>query len=174
MKWQDEASQEKWDEWMAVAVRRARRLDRATTLGPEDYAASAIEKLLRETSRPPNIEAWLSTTIKNQYIDRFRKIRARGGPDIRELSDFEWEQEMIAHAFGSPSIIILIRESVGEVLDVLNEQEKEILLMKAAGIENHEIAERLGYRSNKIVATRLGQISRKVREKAEEVSQKLL
>ena len=46
-----------------------------------------------------------------------------------------------------------------------NYKEKEILIMSAAGFDNHEIAEHLGYGTNKIVATRLGQISEKVRNK---------
>ena len=48
------------------------------------------------------------------------------------------------------------------MLSVLNQKEKEILILSAAGYDNHEIAMYLNYRNNKIVATRLGQIAEKV------------
>ena len=54
------------------------------------------------------------------------------------------------------------RDQVEEVLSVLNQKEKEILILSAAGYDNHEIAMYLNYRNNKIVATRLGQIAEKV------------
>jgi DNA-binding CsgD family transcriptional regulator len=48
-------------------------------------------------------------------------------------------------------------------LDKLNLKEKEILILSAAGYDNHDIAMYLGYKNNKIVATRLGQIEQKVK-----------
>jgi DNA-directed RNA polymerase specialized sigma24 family protein len=162
-RWQDEVSEEQWDAWLKFArgLSKARRVN--TSLGADDYAAQAIEKLLEQESKPSNVEAWLALTIKRQYIDRFRKIQARGGASMRELSDEDWEQEMIAHAVGSPSLRIRVNESVGEILDKLNLKEKEILSLSAAGYDNHAIALHLGYRTNKIVATRLGQIEQKVK-----------
>jgi DNA-directed RNA polymerase specialized sigma24 family protein len=136
-----------------------------TTLGAEDYAASAIEKLLEQKERPANIEAWLRLTINNQYIDRFRKIQARGGVTIREWSDERWEEEMVSRAVGSPSVLVVARAQIAEILDVLTVKEKEILIMHAAGFDNHQIANYLNFKSNKIVATRLAQISQKVKTK---------
>lgn len=40
-------------------------------------------------------------------------------------------------------------------------KECEILIMASAGFDNHEIAMQLGYRTNKIVATRIKQIEKK-------------
>jgi DNA-directed RNA polymerase specialized sigma24 family protein len=140
-----------------------------TSLGPEDYAAQAIEKLLQQENRPANIEGWLALTINRQYIDRFKKIQARGGVSNRDLTDEQWEIEMVTHAVGSPSGLVRIKESVDEVLSVLNAKEKEILILSAAGFENDEIAMHLGYGSNKIVATRLGQITKKVKEQVHKV-----
>jgi DNA-binding NarL/FixJ family response regulator len=102
-------------------------------------------------------------TINRQYIDRFRKIEARGGPSNRELSDEQWEEEMVIFAVGSPSALVQRQESVKEVLAVLTDKEREILIMAAAGYDNHDIANYLNYRTNKIVATRLQQIRDKVR-----------
>jgi DNA-directed RNA polymerase specialized sigma24 family protein len=162
-RWQDEVSEEQWDSWLKFARSLSKAKKVNTSLGADDYAAQAIEKLLEQESKPTNVEAWLAITIKRQYIDRFRKIQARGGASMRELSDEDWEQEMIAHAVGSPSLRIRVNESVGEILDKLNLKEKEILILSAAGYDNHDIAMHLGYRTNKIVATRLGQIEQKVK-----------
>jgi DNA-binding NarL/FixJ family response regulator len=71
---------------------------------------------------------------------------------------------MVVHAIGSPSGIFRKREFVNEVLEILTVREREILIMSAAGYDNHEIANYLGFRTNKIVATRLGQISQKVKD----------
>ena len=164
MTWQSDVTTEEWQEWM----NRARRLSKArkvvTSLGPDDYAAQAIEKLLKQEKRPANIDGWLALTIGRQYIDRFKKIQARGGASNRDLSDEQWEYEMVCHAIGSPSGLYRKKETVNEVLAILTEREREILIMSAAGYDNHEIAVHLGFRTNKIVATRLGQISQKVRD----------
>ena len=163
MSWTDDVSPEQWQEWMALAKKLSGAKKQATSLGYEDYAAQAIEKLIEQPTRPTNIEGWLALTIKRQYIDRFRKIQARGGASNRELSDEEWEEEMVVFAVGSPSALVQRQESVKEVLALLTDKEREILIMAAAGYDNHDIANYLNYRTNKIVATRLQQIREKVR-----------
>lgn len=167
MSWQDEVTAEEWDEWQNLARRLSKSKKQALSLGAEDYAAQAIEKLLQQEARPNNVEGWLALTIKRQYIDRFKKIEARGGGSNRNLSDEQWEMEMISHAVRSPSLLIQRRDQVEEVLNVLNQREKEILILSVAGYDNHEIAMHLGYKTNKIVATRLAQIAKKVQEALE-------
>jgi DNA-directed RNA polymerase specialized sigma24 family protein len=164
MTWQDEVTPQEWDEWQSLAQRLSKSKKQVTSLGPEDYASQAIEKLLQQEARPNNVEGWLALTIKRQYIDRFKKIEARGGGSNRNLSDEQWEMEMISHAVRSPSMVIQRRDQVEEVLNVLNQKEKEILILSVAGYDNHEIAMHLNYGSNKIVATRLAQISKKVQK----------
>ena len=167
MTWQSEVSTQQWEEWLILARKLSKSKKVITSLGPEDYAAQAIEKLVSQENRPPNVEGWLALTIKRQYIDRFKKIQARGGASNRELSDDEWEKEMVIYAIGSPSGLYRRQESVAEVLSVLTEKEREVLIMAAAGYDNHEIANYLAYGSNKIVATRLKQIQLKVRSELE-------
>jgi RNA polymerase sigma factor (sigma-70 family) len=174
MTWQSEVSPTEWAAWQDLARKTSKAKRMPTSLGPEDYAASAIERLLEQKERPANVEAWLRKTINNQYIDRFRKIQARGGTSNRELTDEEWEIEMVTHAVGSPSGLVRIRESVDEVLSVLSAKEKEILILSTAGYSNHEIAMHLGYRTNKIVATRLGQINQKLKEQIHKVLGELI
>lgn len=164
MSWQDEVSPEQWREWMLLARKISNAKKIITSLGTEDYAAQAIEKMIELPARPNNIEGWLSLTINRQYIDRFRKIQARGGASNRDLSDEQWEEEMVIYAVGSPSALVQRKESVSEVLALLSPKEREILIMAAAGYDNHEIAMHLGYRTNKIVATRIKQIEEKVRK----------
>ena len=164
MTWQSDVTPQEWEEWMKLARRLSTAKRVVTSLGPDDYAAQAIEKLVMQEKRPANIEGWLALTIKRQYIDRFKKIQARGGGSNRDLTDEQWEYEMVVHAIGSPSGIFRKREFVNEVLEILTVREREILIMSAAGYDNHEIANYLGFRTNKIVATRLGQISQKVKD----------
>ena len=169
MTWQSEVTPAEWDEWQKLARKLSKSKKQATSLGAEDYAAQAIEKLLQQENRPANIDGWLALTIKRQYIDRFKKIQARGGASNRDLTEEQWEIEMVTHAVGSPSGLVRIKESVDEVLSILSAKEKEILILSAAGYENDEIAMHLGYGSNKIVATRLGQITKKVKVQVHKV-----
>ena len=164
MNWQSDVTPQEWQEWMKLARKLSRAKKVFTSLGTDDYAAQAIEKLVMQENRPANIDGWLALTIKRQYIDRFKKIQARGSASIRDLSDEQWEYEMVCHAIGSPSGLYRKKESVNEVLAILTEREREILIMSAAGFDNHQIAMHLGFRTNKIVATRLGQISQKVKD----------
>ena len=164
IRWQDQQSAEQWDAWLKFARTLSKAKKVNPSLGAEDYAAQAIEILLQQVQKPVNVEGWLALTIKRQYIHRFRKIQSRGGASMRELSDEDWEREMIVHAVGSPSLLVRVNESVSEVLDQLNLREKEILILAAAGYDNHAIAMHLGYKNNKIVATRIKQIEQKVKK----------
>ena len=170
MSWQDDVTPEQWAQWQDAARKAANAKRVFTTLGAEDYAAQAIEKLLEQREQPANVEAWLRLTIKNQYIDRFRKIEARGGVTQREWSNERWEEEMITRAIGSPSAFVVARTHVEEILGTLKEKEKELLILHAAGFDNHQIANYLNYASNKIVATRLAQILQKVKTEFEKIS----
>jgi len=161
MTWQDDVTPDEWAQWQAMARKASKQKKVFTTLGAEDYAASAIEKLLEQKERPANIEAWLRLTINNQYIDRFRKIAARGGVTHREWSNERWEDEMITKAIGSPSAFVVARDYVEEILGTLNEKEKELLIMFAAGFDNHQIADYCDYANNKVVATRIAQVMKK-------------
>ncbi|NDA81184.1 MAG: hypothetical protein EBX92_08750 [Actinobacteria bacterium] len=70
---------------------------------------------------------------------------------------------MVIFAVRSPSYIVGIRDQIKYILTVLNDKEREMLMLATAGFDNHQIAEMLNYKSNKIVATRLRQITEKVR-----------
>ena len=163
MPWTDDVTPAEWEEWTKFAQKVAKKNEKVpTSLGYEDYAAQAIEKLIQQPVRPDNIQGWLTVTVNRQYIDRFRKILKRGGPSVRELSDEQWELEMISKAAGGPSTKLIVKDRVSEVLSVLTEKEKELLILSAAGYDNNQIAIYSGYGNGKIVATRIKQISAKV------------
>lgn len=164
MRWQDEVSEEEWRQWIKIADVHARRKVFDSSLGYAEFSGTAISKLLEQSKRPANVEAWLRRVISNQYVDWLRRDEVRGGMAIHLGDESDWETEMLTKAVGSPSHLVYLRESVSEVLEVLTEDEQEILLLKTRGFDNHEIAAQLGYKSNKIVATRLGQIKKKVLE----------
>lgn len=164
--WQQHVAQDDWETWQLFAkmhaAKEARRRGVFSSLGPEDYAATAIELLWKQQNRPPNIEGWLGLTINRMYIHRHRKIMRRGGLSERNIDEEGWETEMISYTLGGPSAVVLIKLQVAEILNLLTSKEQEMLSMAVAGYDNHEIAELLGYKSNKIVSTRLKQISKKV------------
>jgi DNA-directed RNA polymerase specialized sigma24 family protein len=161
-KWQDEVTPQEWANWMKIAVKISGARRANTSLGPSEYASQAIEKLLVQKKRPPHIESWLTTTIKNLYIDRFRHKNAFGGIHKADLDDEQWEYEMVKFAVRSPSTMIGQRDQIKRILELLTVKECELLVMATAGYDNHAIAEELGYATNKVVATRLRQISQKV------------
>jgi DNA-binding NarL/FixJ family response regulator len=161
-KWQDEVTPQEWADWMKFARKISGARGLITSLGPSEYASQAIEKLLIQKKRPPHIESWLTTTIKNLYIDRFRHMNAFGGIHKADLDDEQWEYEMVKFAVRSPSTMIGQRDQIKRILELLTVKECELLVMATAGYDNHAIAEELGYATNKVVATRLRQISQKV------------
>ena len=165
MNWTEDISAAQWQEWTKFAAKVARKNEKVpTSLGFEDYAAQAIEKLIAQPVKPDNVQGWLTTAINRMYIDRFRKILMRGGPSVRELSDEQWEEEMISKAAGGPSAVTIAKHRVTEVLSVLSDKEKELLILAAAGYENNQIAIYADYKNGKVVATRLKQIYEKVRK----------
>jgi len=58
---------------MMVALDQSKRFG-ITSLGYEDYAASAVEKLLMQEQAPANIEAWIRLVITNMMYDRNKKM----------------------------------------------------------------------------------------------------
>lgn len=164
--WSESVTPEEWAEWIAFAEQVARKQEkRPTSLGFEDYAQQALEKLFQQPNRPDNIKGWLTTVVKNAYIDRFRKISARGGESLKALTDDEWEHEMVAFAVASPSALALDQKVIMGILESFSPREKELLLYATAGYKNNEIAEILDYKNGKIVATRIAQIMEKVKNK---------
>lgn len=165
-RWQDDVTQEEWQLWQSVARQASVRRGQITSLGHEDYAAQAIEKLLVQENRPPNVEAWLRTTIRNAYIDRWRKITARGGESERNIDDREFEHELKSALLG-PKSAYMVQESVNEILGSLSDKHQRLVLLYAAGYETDEIAAELGYGSPQAVSNQLRRIQQALTERFE-------
>lgn len=165
-RWQDDVTEDEWQQWQSIARQASIRRGQVTSLGPEDYAAQAIEKLLLQEVRPPNVEAWLRTIIRNAYIDRWRKITARGGESDRNIDDREFEFELKSALLG-PKSAYMVQESVNEILGSLSDKHQRLVLLYAAGYETDEIAVQLGYGSHQAVSNQLRRIQEKLSERFE-------
>jgi RNA polymerase sigma factor (sigma-70 family) len=137
-----------------------------TSLGFEDYAATAIEKLLIQERKPENIEAWLKMVITNMMIDRHKKIKARK-PSLRDLSPEEIQAIAVGRNDRSMTSLFAIKDYVANILDSLPVKEQQLLILDAAGFSTKEISEELGYAGAKVVATRIKQVRNKVRASLE-------
>lgn len=163
-RWQDEVTLDQWQQWQSVARQASIRRGQITSLGHEDYAAQAIEKLLIQDARPANVEAWLRLTIKNAYIDRWRKITARGFQLNADIDDREFENELKSALLG-PKSAYMVQESVNEILGYLSDKHQRLVLLYAAGYEADEIAAELGYGSQQAVSNQLRRIQHALTER---------
>lgn len=140
------------------------------SLGAEDYAATAIEKLLMQEKRPANIEAWLKLVIKNMMIDRHKKLKARK-PSLRGLEPDELQSMITGGEKRSISSLIADKDLVADLLDELPPKEQQLLVLDTAGFSTEEIANELGYANAKVVATRIKQVRKKLQLRIAELSQ---
>jgi RNA polymerase sigma factor (sigma-70 family) len=134
-----------------------------TSLGAEDYASTAIEKLLIQKQKPENIEAWLKMVITNMMIDRHKKLKARK-PSLRDLSPEEIQAIAVGRNDRTMSSLVAINDQVADILDQLPDKEQQLLVLDAAGFTTKEIADELDYASAKVVATRIKQVRNKVKK----------
>ena len=81
---------------------------------------------------------------------------------LKDIYNEEVEREMLSLVMG-PSTRAIQLDTVRRILNSLSRKEQQLLILSAAGLDNHEIAVELGYASNRIVATRIGQVITKIR-----------
>lgn len=150
---------------MKVALDQSMRFG-ATSLGYEDYAATAVEKLLMQEQAPANIEAWIRLVVTNMMFDRNKKIKARK-PSLRGLEPEQLDAMLTGQRNISLSSKIANEDLVANLLEDLNEKDQRLLILDAAGFKTSEIADELGYANAKVVATRIQQLRKKLREALE-------
>lgn len=160
--WVDDVTKEEWQSWLKIAGKAASKQQIVSSLGSEDYAAQAIERLLGQESRPENVEAWIRTVLRHIYIDRSRKIVRQKRGHIEDITEEKIEREMMSFVMG-PSTRAMQLDEVQRLLNTLSSKEQQLLVLSAGGMDNHEIAVELGYANNKIVATRIKQVAAKLR-----------
>ena len=150
---------------MKIALDQSMRFG-PTSLGYEDYAASAVEKLLMQEQEPANIEAWIRLVVTNMMFDRNKKIKARK-PSLRGLGTEQLDAMLVGQSRTSLSTQIANQELVANLLEDLNERDQRLLILDAAGMNSKEIAQELGYANAKVVATRIQQVRKKLRKALE-------
>lgn len=162
-KWTDSVTDSEWTKWDKIARKHSILRRRNPSLGPEEYASRAIEKLLGEDSRPVNIEAWIRLVINRLYIDRDRRINLPGRELVYGATDEDLEYEVL-HQFAGVGLSTahLQREEVERVMSVLGQDEYELIMLHVEGFDNHEIAAEVGYKTNKVAAMRIAQIKKKI------------
>jgi RNA polymerase sigma factor (sigma-70 family) len=156
-------AQAKWA--LKVALDQSQRFG-ITSLGYEDYAASAVEKLLEQEEEPPNLEAWLRLVVTNMMYDRNRKIKARK-PSLRGLEPDQLDAMLVGRRKTSISTQVANQHLVVDLLEDLSEKDQRLLILDAAGMKSKEIAEELGFANAKVVATRIQQVRKKLRKALE-------
>jgi RNA polymerase sigma factor (sigma-70 family) len=150
---------------MKVALDQSKRFG-PSSLGYEDYAASAVEKLLIQEDPPPNIEAWIRLVVTNMMYDRSKKIRARK-PSLRGLEPDQLDAMLLGQRKASLSTEVVNQALLTDLLEDLSEKDQRLLILDAAGMKSKEIAEELGFANAKVVATRIQQVRRKIRKALE-------
>jgi DNA-directed RNA polymerase specialized sigma24 family protein len=138
-----------------------------STLGPEDFAAQAIEKLLMLETMPDNLEGWLKAVITNLYIDRNRHVDARHrnlGKTFSGHTDDEIAKLVADRDQPSMSSLLVNVEFAREILESLSPTDQKILVLHTAGHSTAEIAIQLDFANAQVVATKIGQIRTKLQK----------
>ncbi len=136
-----------------------------STFGPNDYAAQAIEELLKLDEMPENLEGWLKTVISHLYANRARHKQVRReklGQTINDATDEEIQNVIFNAAPNSLGTMIVRADFAREILATLPEREQRMLILDVSGYSTAEIAIELGYANAQVVATKLGQIRKKL------------
>ena len=138
-----------------------------STLGHEDFAAQAIEKLLKLKTMPDNLEGWLKAVITNLYIDRNRHVEARHrnhGKTFVGHTDEEIEELVAEIDQPSMSSLLVNVDFAREILESLSPTDQQILVLHTAGYSTAEIAIQLDFANAQVVATKMGQIRTKLQK----------
>lgn len=148
----------------AFALARARRLIQDSHTA-QDVAQDAMIRLLVQDSPPANIEAWLTRVVTNLANDHHRQQNRRqpppgaigegGLPEERDLLD-----RGLAKWVSGPALDAI---KLQNVLDSLNQRERQILTLHLQGWTNSEIADELGYANEASVRTQLSRTKSRIR-----------
>ena len=161
------------EDWALVldVARRAVLAEGGDDFLADDIAAHTAKKLLsrRPEIEPGKLAAYTKRMAKNLYIDEMRR-RQRAMLDDRGLPD---DDEDVASAFAfvlkakSPSEFLIESERnqrrlqlAWSILNSLNERQRRLIELTAAGCSNDDIAEALGYRNGATVSATRSRIYR--------------
>lgn len=134
----------------------------------EDVAQDVVERYLKQDPKPDNWKAWTRTVTRNRVVEVMARGfgahewqvdgRAGGGDDEHTVT----LEDLGASIYG-PSAGVLNRDLVAHVLGAVSEDELQIVLEHLNERSNAEIAERHGFASPEVVATKLYRAKQKLR-----------
>ena len=160
--------------WKSVANNLVKKYERLyqdhLSLGPEEYAAEAVAKLVIRDERPEYIEGWLKKIIINAIKDHKKRKLQFEYPDGNTSNDADDLAMHIRHGYpmslGTPFVE---KERLANVLASLSPKDREIIsLTYEYGYDTSEIALFMDYASAKVVANRLKIILAKMQETMDE------
>jgi DNA-directed RNA polymerase specialized sigma24 family protein len=134
----------------------------------EDIAATAVEKLVKEKEVPRNIEAWLTTVITRHFLDFKKHLDVAQGGSIKGMATDDLVAKVSALVQSSIGTKIVNKidnqEKLKELISNLAPRDQELLFLHATGMPNKEIAAEMEYASDKVVATRIKQLIKKIQK----------
>jgi DNA-directed RNA polymerase specialized sigma24 family protein len=153
------------------AVRIARQLGRS--LAHEDLAQDVVERYLRQDPPPDNLKAWTRTVTRNLATDTWRsayanRVRLIGDRDAGGETDGATLEDLGQAVYG-PSAAVMDREMAAEVLAAVSVGDLAVLLDHLDGRSHADIAERHGYASPRLVATKIHRAKRRLQERFPDV-----
>ena len=158
---------QEWKDAYDFALKKAKFFGAKNEL-VEDMAGIAMEKLLKQEPKPDNIEAWLTTVVRNQMIDLGKKVQNRGGTSLKyeDMNMLASEVSALIQRSHGSSIVnkIVNQEKVKKILEDLEPRDQELLMWHFAGKDNKDIAVEMEYASAKVVATRIAQLIKKLQK----------
>lgn len=124
---------------------------------PEDVVASVFESFFERAARgglPPDAnrdDLWrlLSTIVQYKAVSHTRRemrLKRGGGRRVDAISP-DGERDWLAESPTpelTPDVAAEVAETVERILSILDQQQREIILLKLEGYLDREIAERLG------------------------------
>ena len=141
----------------AVRVSRRRMFSDLDRADRDDLVGTTIDKYYAtwgQLGRPDNIEAWVSTVMRNAMMDLFRRRRmlrpvAGAGAGAGDDSVEELIEQWLPPA-PSLSLPVVDRDAREAFLASLTPADARLLCLKAEGYTHQEIGDVLGVRANAV------------------------
>jgi RNA polymerase sigma factor (sigma-70 family) len=164
-------SDQEWQDAMDFAKKFAKKMVIKFAVDKnniEDFASTAVLKLVKEKEKPRNIQAWLSTVITRQVMDFKKHLNVAKGGSIKGMATedlIEKVSALVQSSIGTKIVNKLAnQEKIKELISTLAPRDQELLFLHATGMGNKEIAQEMEYASDKVVATRIKQLIKKIQK----------
>jgi len=153
------------EEWLSFAQMRARRaVDDAQAA--EDISQDAMFRLFDQATAPDNIEAWLTTIIRNLAADHHRGEQRRAGAGDVEAGGLPDEHDLLhrGRLGEATSYPVIQRMRIEQSLAHLSDRMRAVLEAHLEGSSNQEIADQFGYAGKAAVAATISRAKKQIRE----------